>query len=339
MFVVGLELNAERYGWSGDSSAQRAAVRAGAAANPALLSAALSFLVCAIDDLYGNPGAFDDQGPVIFGDAVAKPLVNGINSDLMVGSSAGFRDSGCAARKADEFTNIHGAIVWKKFPLCKPKISSYVEPGTCRAHSMCLATTLQGLMDSRDVSRQTLAHATGVPIETINKWLQGKVTHPHRGHLKKVADYFDVTSRELVYGIIEARLKDVPLLGISKLGTLKRGQSPHVVGDPASRAQAPFSLGDQAFAVVLEDDACAPEFPAGSIIFCDPDTPYRPNDFVLAVIEKLQRAVFRRYERDSETDLSRFTLRATKVGHPPISVPADGPGFIIGRAVKQIRDI
>lgn len=65
--------------------------------------------------------------------------------------------------------------------------------------SIKIKTILRKLLHENDITAAQLARATGIAPQTINNWLGGQEPR-NLNHLKKVADYFEMTVDELVYG-------------------------------------------------------------------------------------------------------------------------------------------
>lgn len=65
--------------------------------------------------------------------------------------------------------------------------------------SIKIKTILRKLLHENDITAAQLARATGIAPQTINNWLGGQEPR-NLNHLKKVADYFELTVDELVYG-------------------------------------------------------------------------------------------------------------------------------------------
>lgn len=69
---------------------------------------------------------------------------------------------------------------------------------------------LRRLLIENDMTAAQLARATGIAPQTINNWLGGQ--EPRKlNQLKKVADYFEITLDELVYGA-SSKAKEQELL-------------------------------------------------------------------------------------------------------------------------------
>jgi transcriptional regulator with XRE-family HTH domain len=73
---------------------------------------------------------------------------------------------------------------------------------TLTNNEFVLRRNLKILLEDRKVKANELARATGIARQVISDWMSG--TSPRNlTHLKRVADYFDVTIDALCFGEIE----------------------------------------------------------------------------------------------------------------------------------------
>lgn len=201
---------------------------------------------------------------------------------------------------------------------------------------------LAGWIDDRGWTVAQLARRSGANSDTIHKWLQGRVVNPRVEDLEKVLNTLDKTKLELFYGVSVpslTQLKEIPLINLSELGSLKRGEPAQKAWDGVSKVKVGVDVSAQALGVVLDDEACAPEFHAHDVIVIEPDKSLVPGKYVIAVIEGVQKAVFRRYRPSGLAPDAPFKLIATNPDYPEIEVNDQNPGFVVARATKLIRDI
>lgn len=62
-----------------------------------------------------------------------------------------------------------------------------------------LKTNLKRILNSNKITPAQLSRATKIPPQTLNNWLSGQSPR-NLDHVKKVADYFNVTIDYLLYG-------------------------------------------------------------------------------------------------------------------------------------------
>lgn len=202
---------------------------------------------------------------------------------------------------------------------------------------------LQQWMNEDKISRPELARRADVDVELINKWLQGRVDNPRSSALRRVLDVLRRGEPELFYGISDAQLaqlRRLPVVDMRALGRLKRGQSPHAVWDGKDTTEGHRLASDDTIAVRLTDESCSfGGFHAGDLVIVDPAVEWAPRDFVIAVREDLQKAVFGRFSPLTFGTEYPFQVVPTDRDFPAIDFDDERRGFIVGRATKHIRDI
>lgn len=188
------------------------------------------------------------------------------------------------------------------------------------------------------MSPADLIRASGVSRDLVYKYVDGKVGNPRGDVLERLARAIDLTPSELRYGVRETvSTQKIPLLNMSKLGKLSKPIDVLSVWDGVSSVIVAGTLGEGAFSVVLDDEACAPDFPAGSIIVCDPSAVVSPGKYVIAVVQGVG-AVMRRYRKRDASSVE-FWLISDNPDFPDIHVTKASTATVLGRAVKHIRDI
>ena len=207
---------------------------------------------------------------------------------------------------------------------------------------MCWSKRLQEWVDERGWPVIEVARRAGVKVDKLHKWLDGVVEKPRGNDLGKVLGVLGKTEPELFYGILPpsiSQLKEIPLLNISDLGELKRGQKPTDYWDGVSMVTVYSDVSENAIGLRLDDDSGEPEFHQGDVVVVELGKPSPPGRHVVAVLDILKRAVFRRFKPKVFGDDSEFTLTALNDHFPAIDVGRTNPGFVVGRATKLIRDI
>lgn len=195
-------------------------------------------------------------------------------------------------------------------------------------------------MEQEGWSVTDLSARSGVPEDSLYKYLKGRTVSPRGSILEKLSSPFGKTALELQYGVEENAMqaaRKIPLLGQNEIGTIRnrsslfanwRGRVVHVHGD---------GLGNDVFAVEVPHAANAPTIGAGDVVIIDPAASIQPGVFVMAFVDELGQGVCRRYRPHHATDASSFTLVAINEDFPQITVSDDNPGHIIGRAVQVIK--
>lgn len=178
--------------------------------------------------------------------------------------------------------------------------------------------------------------------DTLYKAVDRRAATARGGWLPKVAKVMGISVQALIYGDNlppEQKARRVPLLAMNKLGTLEdtllaleREQEASVV--------VPVNEGSSnLFAVTIQDAACAPILDVGDVVLVDPDIPALPGDIVVAHIDKLHGGVCRKYQSISPIDSSQFVLNPLNSDYPPINVPSDSAGEIIGVVISSTRNM
>lgn len=197
---------------------------------------------------------------------------------------------------------------------------------------------LRKRLDDLGMTPADLARVTGLNRDAVYKYFQGKVPNPRGDTLARIASAIGMQEPELRYGVTETvSSQKIPLIAMNKLGTIEDTSQLKTVWDGVSVFVA-GDLSEGSFAVSLVDDACAPDFPRGSIIVCDPSEAPSPGRYVVAIVDGLG-AVVRRY-RKRDAGAPGYWLIADNPDFPDIHVAGETEtARILGRAVKHIRDI
>ncbi len=68
-----------------------------------------------------------------------------------------------------------------------------------------LSSMLRTLMDEKNLTMKELGEMVGKSESAVSYWLSGKIT-PRIGVIQKIADIFNITTDELIYGYSESNL-------------------------------------------------------------------------------------------------------------------------------------
>lgn len=176
-----------------------------------------------------------------------------------------------------------------------------------------LGNALKRLMFEKNITQADLAKKLGVAQATIYKIVSGKSTRPHASTLAALAKYFDVTIEQLKEGL-EQKPSQEQNIDIGKYLTtqpktilipliswedLKKPSFPvfvdcneHVVGLPP--------LGENSFAIPMNDTSMEPQFSLGTTLIFDPSRVAMNNSFVLVWLQENSNFVFRQLQMDGE---------------------------------------
>ena len=197
-------------------------------------------------------------------------------------------------------------------------------------------------MTARNLSAKDVAARARVPLKSLYGYLQGDVANPRGDLLRRLAGAVGMSEQELRYGDGFANvtiLKRIPLLDMSKIGSLRVNDDPMTQWDQVSLVQVPVEVPEGCWAIIINDESCEPDFPKGSMVICDPNAEILPGKYVIAVLTDDKLAVFGRYRPSGYKDARRFTLIRTNPDYPDIEVGTKVKGFLLARATKHVRDI
>lgn len=202
---------------------------------------------------------------------------------------------------------------------------------------------LKRIIDSRrDLTVEKVAADAKINVKSLYGYLNGDVDNPRGDTVARLARAVGTTEQALRYeGLPEnfTPLKQIPLLQMTKLGTLKVKQDAMSVWDGVSYVSVSSDIPDGSYGVVLGDDSGGTDFPEGSTIICNPAADVQPGRYVVAVLTDEQRAHFGKFRPSAHRDTKHFTLVRPNPDFPNIEVGGKTKGFILARAIKHIRDI
>lgn len=196
------------------------------------------------------------------------------------------------------------------------------------------------------------------PLEATNKfgWVHRTyLAHENpskggRGFKALVDEYAAAFGTTAAYLLVEEAVEisgipnnTVPIMSLataSELIEIADGKKPQsnkrlAIGPGLQLSKLAFAfevMGDAMFSREDHDS-----FKDGDMVFIDPRAPVAAGDFVLAVVngEKL----FRRYRPAVHGSDEAFTLIALNKFYPPIEATKANGARIIGRAMRQLRDL
>lgn len=184
-----------------------------------------------------------------------------------------------------------------------------------------------------------LSRRSGVPEQSIWKYLQGERSMPRGETPRKLADAIGVSVAWLMHGDDLAApnvvaIRQIPLTNLSgydgRLTMLPKmiADAPEYIPIPAD-----LPLRGEAMAYRVDEDAMT-RLPAGSIVVVDRDRPPEPGRYVLAYSALLKRAVVRRWRAVDFSGAGQ--LVADSLDYPPIPMETAADGHVMGRVVLVI---
>lgn len=191
-------------------------------------------------------------------------------------------------------------------------------------------------------SKRELHRRSGVPYDSVVKYLKGDVDNPRGDILENLARAIGVSPLWLRYGVegadrLPSNGQRVPLLTLGELGTmgLERASAAAIAAGRTTPSMG--TLHQHTFAVQIEDQSNAPSLNAGDSVFCDPSISPMPGALVL--IRAGAQVLIRRYRLKSITadGLSSAEFTAENPNHPTILPTPQSPVDILAVATHRVH--
>jgi len=191
-----------------------------------------------------------------------------------------------------------------------------------------LSSILKNLLFQKDMKPIDLARETGVPQQTIQRWVSGSSTRPYKDSLKPIAQYFSLTEEQLLgkepiaslwapekeasFTTMLADFKTAPLLEWAEAMDAATAKVP-------AKHLLPImgNISHEAFAVLMPDHSMDPVFPKDSVLIFDPQKKAVDRSYVLVKLDGCATPTFRQLLIDAEDsylkplnpDLSAYKIR------------------------------
>lgn len=203
---------------------------------------------------------------------------------------------------------------------------------------------LRELLDKRGWTVVELAKRTGVPEQSLYKYIQGRIDVPRGDALSRIAEALGTTELFLSHGIADKTLVNnalatrlLPVINLTHwAGGADVDLRTMVEGAVKSVPVPSDAAGPDAFACLVQDNAMN-ALPRGSYVVVDPDQSAEPGRYVLAWSAAARRAVVRRWRA---LDLhGAGVLLADSPDYPPIPLADASDGRVVGRVVLLISPL
>lgn len=167
---------------------------------------------------------------------------------------------------------------------------------------------------AKGLTRKALAELTDdLKPSRINNWERGLRT-PGPEEIKQLAEALDIAPAYLMCLTDDKQVKQefpwlgalVPLLNSQQacdpkavIQAIKDETEHHSVSFIPLSPEISQKLGENAFALHVQDDSMSPELTVGDILIVDPDQVIRPGGIVVASLQEMSEATARRYKQVS----------------------------------------
>lgn len=190
--------------------------------------------------------------------------------------------------------------------------------------TLALNDILNNLMFERKIRTAALARQTHLPQATVQRIVTGITPNPHADTLKKIAEYFNITTDQLKglqpipwlspQRINEAGWYKIPLLTWEESVNWK--SSNNIQTNSNEYISTDANCNNQCFALKIKDSSMEPQFPKDTIIVIDSAKEPKDRSFVIAKIAGYQESIFRqllidgpnKYLKPISPDFDRFKM-------------------------------
>jgi len=172
-----------------------------------------------------------------------------------------------------------------------------------------LGERLEAIMFAKGVSAAQVAESENVSVQAVYKWLNtGQIA---RKRLIGIARLLGVTVDKILiggtgirepqnsYGNIEPAPEvegRCPLISWVAAGNWSSTSDPLQPGDAEEWLDCPVPHSSETYVLRVRGDSMSPDYPAGELIFVDPNTEARPGRDVIARLIDRDETTFKRYK-------------------------------------------
>ena len=173
-----------------------------------------------------------------------------------------------------------------------------------------ISQVLKRLMFEQQIRTTELARRIGLKQPTVHRIVEGISRNPHVSSLKPLAQFFKLTVEQL-RGIdplpwphIQNALTLAPTSAVPVLGWQEAVNWPDesLESEDCNSANPVVmpdrELGENAFALIVNDSSMSPQFPVGTQLILDPCKEAKERGFVIVALKGHPKAVFRQLLSD-----------------------------------------
>jgi SOS-response transcriptional repressor LexA len=195
------------------------------------------------------------------------------------------------------------------------------------AIALPLNEVLNRLLFQKQIRVTELARKTGVSQPTLQRMVTGNSENPHVSSLKPIADYFNVTLKQLkgidpipwLYPITpeEAGWTRVPLLSAEEAVTCKKYLTSKARVKTHEMVMTDVKVSQQAYALRMHDASMEPLFPKGTLLIMDANREPKDRSYVAVALRNYPHAIFRqllidgrhRYLKPLSPDFDQYKMK------------------------------
>ena len=141
---------------------------------------------------------------------------------------------------------------------------------------------IKKLMFDKQLRTNELARLTNIPQPTLHRLVEGETINPNISVIKALADFFSLTTAQLLGNepiLWLPPLNKIPILKWNELYNWISSNREKKFSSQIIYTEAP--IGINAFAVVMNDSSMEPNFPKNTILIFDQDKPISDKCFAL----------------------------------------------------------
>lgn len=194
-------------------------------------------------------------------------------------------------------------------------------------HYPKLSEMLKKLLFERSMKPIQLARELNLPQPTVHRLVTGKSTRPYKSSLVPIAEFFGITTDQLLgetplsnlknntaaISSTNKKIKAIPLISWKSLNEKKD----KIIEDELIIAG---NISEKAFALITPDYSMEPLFQKGSILIFDPAVKISDRSYALVKLKDSNTHVFRqllidldhRYIKSLHPDISATSMRLLK---------------------------
>lgn len=208
---------------------------------------------------------------------------------------------------------------------------------------------------AKGLTRKALAELTDdLKPSRINNWERGLRT-PGPEEIKQLAKALDVAPGYLMCLTDDKQVKQefpwlgslIPLLNSQQacdpktvIQAIKDETGHHSVSFIPLSPEISQNLGENTFALRIQDDSMSPELKIGDVLIVDPDQTIRPGGLVVVNLQEMSESTVRRYKQlSADSSIQQYELLPTNENWATVrGIPSSGHK-IIGVALALLRTI